>query len=365
MKLYFAPLEGITGYIYRRVHHAMFAGAVDKYFIPFVAANYTNTFKGREKADVAPENNAGIPVVPQILANRPEEFSAAAKYLYSLGYREVNLNLGCPVPTITAKKRGSGMLADPALLESFLEQIFLRGPEDMRISIKTRIGVDDPAEAGRIFDILSQFPASELIIHPRTRRELYKGIPHLDVYEKVSRLQSDQTSLCYNGNVCTWDDYDYISSRFGSFTQSVMIGRGLIADPLLAVRIRAKAGELQTPSALGGYSSDAEINTSDARLVLKAFHKALYDEYKALYVGGNEQWNFRRGQGAPSGELVLVNRMKEIWAYMGRSFSGSERYLKEIRKARAMVAYEAAVRMLFANCAAVEPSAGLPAEVRI
>ena len=350
MNLYFAPLEGITGYIYRRVHHAMFPDAVDKYYIPFVAANYTNTFKGREKADVDPANNEGVRAIPQILANRPEDFTAAAEYLHSLGYREVNLNLGCPVPTIAAKKRGSGMLADLALLDRFLEQIFLHRQEDIAISVKTRIGVDDPGEAGQIFAILRQYPVSDLIIHPRTRRELYKGAPHLDVYEATAaQMPAGRTTLCYNGNICTYEDYAYIAGRFGACTQSVMIGRGLIADPLLASRIRNGTGNREE---------------QDDKPVLRAFHKALYEEYRALYVGGSGQWNFRRGSGTPSGELVLVNRMKEIWAYMGRSFSGSERYLKEIRKARTMTAYEAAVRMLFANCAAAIPPDGLASEVR-
>ena len=123
MDIYFAPLEGITGFAYRNVHRQFFGDEIDKYFSPFAAPNYTHHFKTREREDIEPANNEGLRLVPQILTNRAEDFLWAAEEMYAMGYREINLNLGCPMPTVVKKGRGSGQLGDLDALDLFLEQI--------------------------------------------------------------------------------------------------------------------------------------------------------------------------------------------------------------------------------------------------
>lgn len=123
MKIYAAPMEGITGYTWRNTHHELFPG-LDRYYAPFVVANQTLHFKTKEKKDIDPANNKDITLIPQIMANKADEFLWAARELHSLGYDEVNLNLGCPMATVVTKKKGSGFLAYPEELDAFLEKIY-------------------------------------------------------------------------------------------------------------------------------------------------------------------------------------------------------------------------------------------------
>ena len=158
MKYYFAPLEGITGYVYRNAHHKFFPGT-DRYYTPFVAPNYTKHFKTKEKRDVAPENNAGVPLVPQVLSNKADETLWAVEELARLGYEEVNLNLGCPMPTVARKKKGSGLLKFTDELDAYLDGVFegiaqrLSDLPPVRISVKTRLGTDSTQEAEELVRI--------------------------------------------------------------------------------------------------------------------------------------------------------------------------------------------------------------------
>ena len=203
--IYLAPMEGITGYIYRNAHHKYFGG-VDKYFMPFIAPAKGRPLRNRELGDVLPENNQGINVVPQLLTNSGEGFVKAAKFLKELGYNEVNINLGCPSKTVVTKYKGSGLIYDTERLDNFLYEVF--AADVMDVSIKTRIGRDSSVEFEDIIEIYKKYPISELIIHPRIQTDFYKR---------------------FTG------DFPDISK--------VMIGRGIIADPCLAERINEECGD--------------------------------------------------------------------------------------------------------------------------
>ena len=174
MNLYLAPLEGITGHIYRNALHQCFDG-FDKYFIPFISPNQKGHFSTREKKDVMPEHNQGMYAVPQILTNNVEDFLCTAKKLGDYGYKEVNLNLGCPSRTGVTKGRGAGFLDEPQKLDRFLDKVFEEC--NLEISIKTRIGMEDPEEFETILPIYNKYPLKELIIHPRVQKEFYKNTP--------------------------------------------------------------------------------------------------------------------------------------------------------------------------------------------
>lgn len=310
-KVYFPPMEGITGYVYR-VQHSRFFPGIDKYFTPFVVANYTGKLKHRERADIAPENNAGIPLVPQILGNKADEFIWAASEMKARGYAEVNLNLGCPVPTITKKRKGSGFLDYPEELDRFLDDVCEGlGPMGVCLSVKTRLGTDDFSRAGELIEIYNRYPLSELIIHARTQKDMYKNPPDLDVFAQV--LEECKIPVCYNGNLFNMDKVGAFEQRFPQVTM-LMPGRGIIADPSLGRQIK------------GGPA-----------LSKKELQKFMDSVYRAYF-------------GTLSGERVIINKMKEVWHYAGTQFKDADRYLKGIRKAQNAVQYEAAVRVLFDNC---------------
>jgi len=170
MKYYLAPMEGITGYIYRNSYKKFFNN-IDKYFTPFIVTNQGTSLKAKELKDVLPEHNKNMNIVPQILTNNSEGFINTSKRLQQLGYNEVNLNLGCPAGTVVSKNRGSGFLAKREELDLFLDEIFKIN--DMKISIKTRIGKDHPEEFYELIKIYNKYPLEELIIHPRTRQHYH------------------------------------------------------------------------------------------------------------------------------------------------------------------------------------------------
>lgn len=232
-KIYFAPMEGVGGYIYRNAHHDIFGG-IEKYFSPFIYAGQNGIESMKETKDVLPENNEGILLVPQLLANHAENFVKAAKFLHSLGYQEVNLNAGCPSKTVTTKHRGAGILLDLDEYDRFLYEVFEQDI-DFDISIKTRTGYFKHEEFFELLEIYNKYPISELTIHPRTREELYNNHANLEIFEYA--VKNSKNKLCYNGDIVSYQDFMKISERFPE-VDAYMVGRGFLKNPLLSDEIQ-------------------------------------------------------------------------------------------------------------------------------
>lgn len=307
MDLYMAPLEGITGHVFRTTFCECF-GNVDKYFIPFIKPNQKGHLSSRERQDVLPENNEGMRAVPQILTNSSEDFLRTVHKLKQYGYEEVNLNLGCPSRTVISKGRGAGFLAYPEALDRFLDEIF--GHVDVAVSIKTRIGKESPDEFGRLLEIYNQYPLKELIIHPRVQTDFYANHPNLEVFGEA--VQNSSNLLCYNGDVFSVEDYERITNAFPEVGR-IMLGRGLLKNPGLARQICT------------GRPLDKQT--------LRTFHDRLYERYGAVL----------------SGEKTILFKMKELWSFLAPIFTNHEKYAKRINKAQRCAAYEEAVDRLFAE----------------
>lgn len=314
MKYSFAPMEGITGYLYRNAHHAFFPD-VDRYFTPFLAPNQKKCFRTRERNDILPENNQGISVIPQILTNKAEEFIRAAEELKAYGYQEVNLNLGCPSRTVVSKHKGSGFLAIPQELDRFLDEIFEK--TQIGISIKTRIGKDSPEEFAKLIGIYNKYPLKELIIHPRLQRDYYKNTPNLEAFGEG--LTRSRCPVCYNGDIRSAEDVRRLRERFPQ-VKEIMIGRGLLVNPALAGEVKGR--------------------TPLEKQTLRAFHDHIYEAYRELFYG----------------EKNVLFKMKELWSYLYLSFEDPEKYAKKIRKAQKLSGYDLAVESLFAERMIKTPS---------
>lgn len=225
MRIYFAPLESVTNYRFRKHYDAHFHN-VDRYYIPFLSPKSFSLIN-RDKNDIAPENNQlGKELVPQIISNDAEETLWLIDILKDLGYKEVNLNFGCPSGTVVAKGRGSGMLKNLVFLEQYLSEIYAKSP--LPVSIKTRIGYQSEDEFSSILDVYNKFPVKELIIHPRTTKEMYKGPLHLNVFDGLEKRTI--IPLVFNGEIKTKGDILYIQERY-PYLQAIMIGRGLLQYP--------------------------------------------------------------------------------------------------------------------------------------
>ena len=312
MRIYFAPLEGITGYIQRQTFAKHF-GCVDKYFIPFIQPKQHGHFTSREKKDMAPENNAGLTAVPQLLTNSVHDFLLTIEKLRELGYTEVNLNLGCPSRTVVSKGRGSGQLADTAALNRFLSEIFENAQVD--ISIKTRIGLVDPSEFETILPIFQKYPLKELIVHPRVQKEMYKGTPHKEIFAAAKAVK--EFPVCYNGDIFCKPDYEQLLQQFPNIDY-IMIGRGLLRNPALA-------REIQGGSPL----------TKDE---VRHYHDELYARYQKVMFGDRN----------------LLFKMKEFWEFQICSFEDTIKAAKKIRKAQRAYQYEEAVNELFEKCELIQ-----------
>jgi tRNA-dihydrouridine synthase len=305
MKIYFAPLDGVTGFIYRNAH-ADFFGGPDKYFAPFISPCHNPKLKGKEIKDIIPENNSDkVKLIPQIMANNWEYFIKGAKQIKELGYNEVNLNAGCPSGTVVPKGRGAGFLKDTYFMEKFFDKIFEK--LDMKISVKTRIGLLDNQEFEEILNVYNKFPFEEVIVHARTRAQFYKGNPSMETFDYA--YENSNNSLCYNGNICTVEDYEKIAEKYN--IDSVMIGRGLLQNPNLVNEI--KRGK------------------SVSKETFIQFHNRLYSDYGAEM----------------SSDKHLLNKMIEMWNYLSYITTDPHKCAKMIRKAGNRYKYEQAVEEIF------------------
>ena len=282
MKYYLAPMEGLTTYNFRRAYHKYYGG-VDKYFTPFLAVR---NLSSRERADILPEHNEGMRVVPQILANRADVFLNIAGEAAAYGYPSVNLNLGCPSGTVAARGRGAGFLKFPEELERFLDEIFDKCP--LRISVKTRIGAENVEEWERLLELFGRYPMEELIIHPRLLQEGYGGRVHPEAFEAAAGRM--KVPLCYNGDLISletvgpdggeaeYGTMGWLTSRLPE-ADAVMVGRGILRRP-------------------GFLTGDFSLVT------LRAFHDELLEGYIRIM----------------SGDTNTLFKMKDLWTFMGESF---------------------------------------------
>ena len=299
--LFAAPMEGVTGLVWRKAHLEVF-GDADRYYAPFFSPDQNLHLQAKDLRDLS---GGESDLVPQVLVNRADYFIWAAKELSAMGYREIDLNLGCPSGTVVAKHKGSGLLREPEALDTLLDEIFSALP-DMQISAKTRIGLRSAGEWPALLAILEKYPFSRLVIHPRLQTQGYTGTADRALF--LQAMARTSLPLVYNGDVRTPDDEAF------SYGCGVMVGRGLIRTPAL---FRQQKG--------GAPASRAEL-----------------EHFHALLVTGY-------GEYMP-GEVPLVHRMREFWSYFSDAFLDTEDAMKRMRKAKRLSEYLDAANAILRSC---------------
>ena len=285
MRYYFAPMEGITDSIFRRTHHRYF-GCVDRYYMPFISPTIHRSLTHKEDRELPMADSENFAAVPQVLTKVAEDFLWAAHVCADRGYDEVNLNVGCPSGTVVSKGKGSGMLRDVNALDAFLQEIFAKSP--LPISIKTRLGLEDPDEFPAILEVFNRYPIKELTIHPRVRKQFYDGGIFEESFDFA--LKNSRNPLCFNGDITTSADISRIQEKYPQ-VQAIMIGRGLVGNPGMLC---------------GG---------TDAK-TLEKFHNELLDIYTDAFGGGRN----------------AMFRLKENWHFLIAHFEDSEKLWKRLRK---------------------------------
>lgn len=323
MKIHFAPMEGITGHVFRRAYSRHFSG-ISEYYSPFLTPNQTRKLTSREMEDVRPENNQGIRLIPQILTNQADDFLWAARKLNEMGYDTVNLNLGCPSATVVPKRRGAGFLGIPEELDRFLDRVSGElASSSMGLSVKTRIGMNNPEEFSVLLSIYNRYPLKKLIIHPRLQTDYYRNHPNLEVFAEA--VENSRNPVCYNGDIFSVKASENFQKRFSGVGE-IMLGRGLLSNPFLAEALtQGEADLMQASGHIPGSSS--------YRRRVAEFHGDLLEGYSRVM----------------SGERNVLFKMKELWAYMGFLFEGEDRLLKKLKKAQKIKDYQAVTEELIWN----------------
>ena len=300
MRCYFAPMEGLTDSIYRRLHHKHFPG-LDQYYTPFFSPTMHRKLTNREERELPIADALDFTVIPQVLTKVPEDLLWFAAVCKDRGYNELNINLGCPSGTVTAKGKGSGMLADPDQLDRFLDCVFSKAT--LPISVKTRLGFTDPREFIQLLEIYNQYPICELTIHPRVRKQFYNGAVEIELFDHA--VQNSKNPLCYNGNLCSLQDISSFEKKYPT-VGAVMLGRALIADP-------------------GMVCGGTKIDT------LEQFHNELLETYTEVF--GNAR--------------NAMFRMKENWRHLLCNFEESDKLGKRLRKTTDISEYKAITQEIF------------------
>ena len=303
MRYYFAPMEGLTDSIYRRLHHKYFPG-VDRYYMPFISPTIHRSLTHKEDRELPLADSEAFVAIPQVLTKVPEDFLWAAQVCADRGYNEVNLNVGCPSGTVVSKGKGSGMLRNPEELDRILDSVFAASP--LPISVKTRLGLEMAEDFVAILEIFNRYPITELTVHPRVRKDFYKE----PVREEWFRYayENSKNPLCYNGNLITKAQADSIFLMFPD-VESVMLGRALVGDP--------------------GMLSE----TGTTKETLKQFHDEMVEEYIRIFGSARN----------------AMFRMKENWSLLHKRFEDTDRLWKKLRKTTDYNEYMAITGEIFAT----------------
>ena len=327
-----SPLQGFTDFRFRNAQNKFFGG-IDTFYSPYIRLNGKLEIKNSYHRDLLPENNEGLEVIPQVLTNDADEFIFVAKYVQSLGYKELNWNLGCPYPMVARPKNppnidgqkmsasmqiankcgmGSGLIKNTEQINTILDRA--HSETDIIVSMKMRLGYDTTEEILDVLPILDQYPIKNIAIHARIGKQLYKGGVHLDAFQQC--IDNTKHKLYYNGDITSVAKFHEMQQRFPSIDHW-MIGRGLIADPFLPTMIKNNTPEYP----------------KNKMELFSAFHDTLYEGYSESL----------------SGQTHILLKMHHLWEYFSVIFSNPHKVHKNIKKSKSIRNYEATVKEVIAQ----------------
>tara|TARA_R110000765_G_scaffold124118_3_gene221221 strand:- start:1424 stop:2368 length:945 start_codon:yes stop_codon:yes gene_type:complete len=306
-----SPLQGFTDFRFRNAFHKYFGG-IDTYYAPYIRLNGKMVIKNSYQKDLQPENNTTLEVIPQVMTGDADEFLFVVKYIQSLGYKELNWNLGCPYPMVTKQGMGSGLICNPEKIEHILKRA--HEETDVVVSMKMRMGYENAEEILDVFPILDSYPLKNIAIHARIGKQLYKGGVDLDAFQRC--VESTKHKLYYNGDITTVAKFTEMKERFPTIDH-FMMGRGLIADPFLPSMIKNNTSEYP----------------KDRWKIFSEFHDTIYRQYDE----------------ALSGPTPIKMKMQGFWEYFSQATSNPQKAFKKIKKANNPKAYQQAVREILNN----------------
>jgi len=273
LNLWLAPLHGITYYNFRNCFVKHFQ-EFDCAIAPFIAAKSRTQFNPKKYPDLFPENNAALPIIPQLMGNNPVEISETINVLKeTFGYEQFNWNIGCPMNQIVRKKRGCGIMPYSDLVEEVVDEVCSK--TSARFSIKMRLGMFNAKEGLEILQRLAPYPIDFLCIHPRLGTQQYEGNVDLDSFELF--YNTTRHKIVYSGDINDVECFKYLQNRFPKI-DNWMLGRGILQNPFLAEEIKG------------------------TQITQKHRFINFYNEYSELLL-------------AIKNEKIALGALKELWHY--------------------------------------------------
>jgi len=304
MQIYLAPLQGLTDWIFRESYSENI-GKFDKTFTPFIRVQNGEFYRPSQCNDLLAEHNQVQKPVPQFLGNDAESFKRFEEICLENNYNEVNINMGCPYPMVTGKNMGAGLLAQPQLISELFENIFAESK--LKISVKCRLGMENPGEFEALIPIFNVFPLEEIILHPRIGKQQYKGEVNYEAFVEYSHQLKHP--VCYNGDILNVSDVEKIISIAPQIDR-IMIGRGILEHPFLLAKIRKE-----------------EISEKEKVTKLRNFHLSIIENCKKKY----------------SGDAHFLKRLEEMWSYHAEGFENGHKIYKQVKKCKTLDQYEGVV----------------------
>lgn len=309
MKIYLAPLQGFTEYAYRKAYQKVF-GSIDLYYLPYAQLENNGRIRNKYKRDICKENNIVESSVPQVLCNSSDELIFWADHYKNEGYTEMNLNLGCPYPMVTNRGKGSALLDKPDLLNDILQRYYDK--TDFTLSVKMRLGYKSDTDFLEISEILNDYPLKNVIVHPRTAKQMYKGEVDVDKYLECKSLLKHDT--IFNGDVNSVERLNELKS-VGAIDDEVMMGRGVLKNPYLPALIKG----------------EKELMFEENVEMIKELHSLVLEEYYS-YLNDDNQ---------------VLTHIKPFWDYLSEFFPAELKLKKKIKKASNMRKYMDVVNSTF------------------
>jgi tRNA-dihydrouridine synthase B len=306
-----SPLQGFTDFRFRNAFQHYFGG-IDTFYAPYIRLNGQLKIKQSYQNDLQLENNSTLNVIPQVMTNDPDEFLFVVKYVQSLGYKELNWNLGCPYPMVTKSGMGSGLICNPTRINEVLHKA--HNESDIVVSMKMRMGYENATEILDAFPILDKYPLKNIAIHARIGKQLYNGPVDLDAFEKC--ISGTKHKLYYNGDITSVESFKKIQNRFPTIDH-FMIGRGLIADPFLPNMIK----------------NDTTTYPKNRWEIFSEFHDRIYQQYDEYL----------------SGPTPIKMKMLGFWEFFSQSFPNPQKTVKAIKKASSPKKYQETVASILKN----------------
>ena len=306
-----SPLQGFTDFRFRNAFQEYFGG-IDTFYSPYIRLNGQFKIKTSYQNDLLLENNTTLEVIPQVITNDADEFLFVAKYVQSLGYKELNWNLGCPYPMVAKSGMGSGLICQPSKIDTILKRAHTE--TNILVSMKMRMGYENAEEILDVFPILDAYPLKNIAIHARIGKQLYKGPVDLEAFEKC--IGATKHKLYYNGDITSVSAFKTFQNLFPSIDH-YMIGRGLIADPFL-------------PQMIKNDTTEYPKNRWD---IFEEFHNTIYKQYDEYL----------------SGPTPIKMKMLGFWEFFSQSCTNPQKTYKAIKKATNLRKYQATVSEVLNN----------------